>query len=118
MRADTPASSAPLFRAVSTGCRGGSRHFSRKRWDNPAPNRNSRMNAPPQEIFKAYDIRGVVGKSLTVEGVRLIGQALGSELLDRTRGGRAEIAVGRDGRLSGPDLASALMDGIRASGVD
>src|SRR5690349_9526996 len=64
-------------------------------------------------------IRGVVGKSLTVEGVRLIGQALGSELLDRTRGrGRPEIAVGRDGRLSGPQLAEALMDGIRASGVD
>jgi len=77
------------------------------------------MKAPPQEIFKAYDIRGVVGKSLTVEGVRLIGQALGSELLDRTRGrGRPEIAVGRDGRLSGPQLAEALMDGIRASGVD
>ena len=77
------------------------------------------MNVPPQEIFKAYDIRGVVGKSLTVEGVRLIGQALGSELLDRSGArGRAEIAVGRDGRISGPELAGALMDGIRASGVD
>src|SRR2546430_8409057 len=77
------------------------------------------MNLPPQEIFKAYDIRGVVGKSLTREGVRLIGQALGSELLDRSSGGtRPEIAVGRDGRLSGPELARALMEGIRASGVD
>jgi phosphomannomutase/phosphoglucomutase len=77
------------------------------------------MNIPPQEIFKAYDIRGVVGKSLTVEGVRQIGQALGSELLDRKAGGgRAEIAVGRDGRLSGPELAGALMEGICASGVD
>ena len=77
------------------------------------------MKVPPQEIFKAYDIRGVVGKSLTVEGVRQIGQALGSELLDRKAGrGRAEIAVGRDGRLSGPDLAGALMEGICASGVD
>jgi phosphomannomutase/phosphoglucomutase len=77
------------------------------------------MNTPPPEIFKAYDIRGVVGKSLTVDGVRLIGQALGSELL--ALGGsesRPEIAVGRDGRLSGPDLADALMAGIRASGVD
>ena len=44
------------------------------------------MNLPPPEIFKAYDIRGIVGKSLTVEGVRLIGQALGSELLDRPEG--------------------------------
>ncbi len=77
------------------------------------------MSFPPPEIFKAYDIRGVVGKSLTREGVRLIGQALGSELLDRSRGGgRPEIAVGRDGRVSGPELASALMEGIRASGVD
>src|SRR5215472_4009455 len=74
------------------------------------------MNVPPQEIFKAYDIRGVVGKSLTPEGVRAIGQALGSELLERKGG--TEIAIGRDGRLSGPELAGALMDGIRASGVD
>jgi len=51
--------------------------------------------------------------------VRLIGQALGSELLDRNAGSRrAEIAVGRDGRLSGPELAGALMEGICASGVD
>jgi phosphomannomutase/phosphoglucomutase len=77
------------------------------------------MNLPPPEIFKAYDIRGVVGKSLTVDGVRLIGQALGSELLALGGSeGRPEIAVGRDGRLSGPDLADALMAGIRASGVD
>ena len=76
------------------------------------------MNIPPQEIFKAYDIRGVVGKSLTAEGVRAIGQALGSELLERKGGARGEIAVGRDGRLSGPELARALMEGIRASGVD
>src|SRR3989440_1913028 len=77
------------------------------------------MSFPPPEIFKAYDIRGVVGKSLTREGVRLIGQALGSELLDRSgRGERPEIAVGRDGRISGPELAQALMEGIRASGVD
>jgi phosphomannomutase/phosphoglucomutase len=77
------------------------------------------MSLPPPEIFKAYDIRGVVGRSLTVDGVRLIGQALGSELLALGGSkGRPEIAVGRDGRLSGPELAGALMAGIRASGVD
>src|SRR5438309_3164245 len=77
------------------------------------------MSFPPPEIFKAYDIRGVVGKSLTREGVRLIGQALGSELIERSSGSvRPEIAVGRDGRISGPELARALMEGIRASGVD
>ena len=53
------------------------------------------MNLPPQEIFKAYDIRGVVGKSLTREGVRLIGQALGSELLERTSGGGRPEIVGK-----------------------
>ncbi|HNI73878.1 MAG TPA: hypothetical protein PLX65_10190, partial [Accumulibacter sp.] len=42
------------------------------------------MNAPlPREIFKAYDIRGIVGKTLTVEVVRQIGQALGSLAAER-----------------------------------
>ena len=67
------------------------------------------------EIFKAYDIRGIVGSTLTVGGVRLIGRALGSEA--RAQGQRA-IAVGRDGRLSGPELAGALMEGIRSAGID
>src|SRR5258708_37972223 len=80
---------------------------------------SSPMNLPPQEIFKAYDIRGVVGKSLTREGVRLIGQALGSELLERSSaGGRPEIAVGRDGLSSGPEAAEAVMEGIRGNRVD
>ena len=69
----------------------------------------------PAEIFKAYDIRGIVGKSLTAEVVRRIGHALGSLALDQ---GQAAIAVGRDGRLSGPELAGALMDGICAAGCD
>ncbi|WP_273526575.1 phosphomannomutase/phosphoglucomutase [Pseudomonas sp.] len=71
------------------------------------------MLAP--EIFKAYDIRGIVGKSLTPETARLIGQALGSEA--RALGLRA-IAIGRDGRLSGPVLAAALAEGIVATGTD
>ena len=69
----------------------------------------------PAEIFKAYDIRGIVGKSLTADVVRRIGHALGSLALDQ---GQAAIAVGRDGRLSGPELAGALMDGICAAGCD
>ncbi len=67
------------------------------------------------EIFKAYDIRGIVDKSLTVDAVRTIGQAIGSEARDR---GVGTIAVGRDGRLSGPALAGALAEGINAAGVD
>lgn len=73
------------------------------------------MPSCPAEIFKAYDIRGIVGRTLTAEGVELIGRALGSEC--RARGGQA-IAIGRDGRLSGPELAAALARGIQASGAD
>lgn len=70
---------------------------------------------PAAEIFKAYDIRGIVGKTLTADAVRAIGHALGSEARARAQ---REIAIGRDGRLSGPELAGALADGIRAAGVD
>ncbi|MDD3354426.1 phosphomannomutase/phosphoglucomutase [Zoogloea sp.] len=73
------------------------------------------MFVPAPEIFKAYDIRGIVDKTLTAEAVQAIGHALGSEAVTR---GQKAIAVGRDGRLSGPELAGALADGIRAAGVD
>ena len=69
----------------------------------------------PPEIFKAYDIRGVVGKTLTPAIVRAVGQALGSLAQEQ---GRDTLVVGRDGRLSGPELAAAVADGIRASGAD
>ena len=72
------------------------------------------MNVP-KEIFKAYDIRGVVGKTLTAAGVEAIGQAIGSEARQR---GSSEIVIGRDGRLSGPELAAALASGIRKAGVN
>jgi phosphomannomutase/phosphoglucomutase len=68
-----------------------------------------------KEIFKAYDIRGIVGKSLTEPTVRAIGQALGTLAREQRRD---TIAIGRDGRLSGPALCGALADGIRAAGVD
>jgi phosphomannomutase/phosphoglucomutase len=73
------------------------------------------MSRVAPEIFKAYDIRGIVGRNLTVAAVELIGRALGTEV--RNAGGTA-IAVGRDGRLSGPELAEALARGLLASGVD
>jgi len=69
----------------------------------------------PKEIFKAYDIRGIVGKTLTPEIVEAIGQALGSEALARKQN---TICIGYDGRLSGPELASALSKGIRKTGVN
>jgi phosphomannomutase / phosphoglucomutase len=65
------------------------------------------------EIFKAYDIRGIVDKSLTEDAVRDIGRGLGTLAL---RKGRDAIIIGRDGRLSGPRLAKALADGIRSTG--
>ncbi|WP_186058733.1 phosphomannomutase/phosphoglucomutase [Burkholderia gladioli] len=68
-----------------------------------------------QSIFKAYDIRGVIGKTLDASVARSIGQAFGSEV--RAQGGDA-VVVARDGRLSGPDLIAALADGLRAAGVD
>ncbi|HTS20270.1 MAG TPA: phosphomannomutase/phosphoglucomutase [Casimicrobiaceae bacterium] len=68
----------------------------------------------PADIFKAYDIRGIVGRTLTPPIVQAVGQALGSLARER---GRDTIVVGRDGRLSGPELARALADGIRASGT-
>lgn len=73
------------------------------------------MNSIPHEIFKAYDIRGIVATALTPAAVELIGQAIGSEARARKLG---TIAIGRDGRLSGPTLTQALTNGIRKSGVD
>jgi phosphomannomutase / phosphoglucomutase len=67
------------------------------------------------EIFKAYDIRGVVGRTLTPDAVRAIGRALGTLAAERKR---TAIVVGRDGRLSGPELLEALSEGIQAAGVD
>lgn len=66
-------------------------------------------------IFKAYDIRGIVDKTLTEPAVYQIGLAIGSEAQDR---GENHIYVGRDGRLSGPKLIKALTEGLLASGCD
>jgi phosphomannomutase/phosphoglucomutase len=69
----------------------------------------------PAEIFRAYDIRGVVGRTLTPAIVREIGRALGSLARER---GAPTFAIGRDGRLSGPELAGALAEGLNAAGAD
>lgn len=66
-------------------------------------------------IFKAYDIRGIVDKTLTLDAVRQIGQAIAT--LARERGDRQAV-VGRDGRLSGPGLLAALAQGLQAGGLD
>ena len=66
-------------------------------------------------IFRAYDIRGVVGTELTGNVATLIGQAIGSEMQAQ---GLREVVVGRDGRLSGPELADGLIEGLRRAGCD
>jgi phosphomannomutase/phosphoglucomutase len=66
-------------------------------------------------IFKAYDIRGVVGKTLDAAIARQIGQAFGTAVLAK---GEHAVIVGRDGRLSGPELLAALAEGLQAAGVD
>ena len=66
-------------------------------------------------IFKAYDIRGVVGKTLDDALAEHLGRAFGTEAL---RLGEKAVAVGRDGRLSGPSLVAALARGLASTGVD
>jgi phosphomannomutase/phosphoglucomutase len=66
-------------------------------------------------IFKAYDIRGIVGQTLTEEAVYVLGRAIGSEAHDRDL---TAVVVARDGRLSGPGFLAALSRGIRATGAD
>ncbi len=66
-------------------------------------------------IFRAYDIRGVLGKTLSAGVARQLGRAIGSAVRDQQL---SDIVVGRDGRLSGPELSEALIEGLRAAGVD
>ncbi len=69
----------------------------------------------PAEIFRAYDIRGIAGTVLSAAVVREVGRALGTLAREK---GAATLAVGRDGRLSSPELCAALIDGLNASGAD
>src|SRR3954468_1976733 len=66
-------------------------------------------------IFKAYDIRGIVGKTLDANIARQIGMAFGAAVRAK---GETTVVVGRDGRLSGPELCAALAEGLQAVGVD
>ena len=65
--------------------------------------------------FKAYDIRGIVGESLNEEMAEHLGRAFGTEA--KLIGEKA-VAVGRDGRLSGPSLVAALIRGLASTGLD
>jgi phosphomannomutase len=66
-------------------------------------------------VFKAYDIRGIVGQTLNEKFAEHLGRAFGSEALSM---GEKAVAVGRDGRLSGPALSAALIKGLKSTGLD
>jgi len=66
-------------------------------------------------VFKAYDIRGIVGKTIDESFAEHLGRAFGTEAL---AAGERAVAVGRDGRLSGPGLAAALVRGLVSTGLD
>ena len=65
-------------------------------------------------IFKAYDIRGIVPSTLNVELAQALGRAFGAHALTC---GETMVAVGRDGRLSGPELSAALISGLVSVGI-
>ena len=66
-------------------------------------------------ILREYDIRGIVGKTLSPEDARKIGRAFGTTV--RRKGGKT-ACVGYDGRLSGPAMEKATVEGIVSTGVD
>jgi phosphomannomutase len=66
-------------------------------------------------IFKAYDIRGVTPTALNEAVAEALGLAFGTQAMKL---GEKSVAVGRDGRLSGPALSAALIRGLVAAGVD
>ena len=72
------------------------------------------MHVAPS-IFKAYDIRGVVPSTLSTDVARALGRAFGTTAI---AAGERRVAIGRDGRLSGPALSQALIDGLVEAGVE
>lgn len=73
------------------------------------------MSLLSPSIFKAYDIRGIIGKTLDAKVAYQIGQAFGSAALAK---GEPTVVIGRDGRLSGPELTAALAQGLQSTGAN
>jgi len=76
---------------------------------------NTSKEFPEKNIFKAYDIRGVVGKTLNDSSVIKIGKSIGSEALEQNQ---KDICVGYDGRLSSPHMFNLLSKGLLSSGIN
>nr|WP_315475777.1 phosphomannomutase/phosphoglucomutase [uncultured Undibacterium sp.] len=73
------------------------------------------MSLLSKSIFKAYDIRGIINKTLDAEVAYSIGQSFGSAALAK---GEKTVVIGRDGRLSGPSLSAALAKGLQGTGIN
>jgi len=66
-------------------------------------------------VLREYDIRGIVGQSLTIADAHAVGRSFGSVVRDA---GGQRVCVGYDGRLSSPDMSDALIEGLQAVGID
>jgi len=80
-----------------------------------SPARPVQSSLPDDAIFRAYDIRGLVGSQLDADIMRMLGQALASEALAR---GSDVVIVGRDQRPSGSSLCGGLVEGLLCGGID
>src|SRR4029078_12045312 len=84
-----------------------------------APYNRSLSGSVPMQVaassFKAYDIRGVVGKTIYAAFAEHLGRAFGSAAVEA---GERAVAVGRDGRVSGPELSAAVIRGLVSTGLD
>ncbi|RKY97971.1 MAG: phosphomannomutase, partial [Candidatus Hydrothermota bacterium] len=69
----------------------------------------------PRRIFRQYDIRGIVGEEITTDFAYALGKAYGTILRDH---GGNTVSIGQDVRPSSPDLADALIDGLRTEGIN
>ncbi|HIF10732.1 MAG TPA: phosphomannomutase, partial [Sneathiellales bacterium] len=68
-------------------------------------------------VLREYDIRGVIGETLGEQDAHAIGRAFGTIICRAGEGGK-KICVGRDGRLSSPEMEAALIDGLAKGGID
>ena len=75
------------------------------------------MHVPNASLFRAYDVRGIVGESLTAEDFLSIGHAFASHVADICQTRTPLIVAMRDGRASSPGLAEAMIEGMLKAGA-
>ncbi len=68
-----------------------------------------------RSVLREYDIRGIVGETLSEDDARAVGRGFGSVVVEK---GGKRIAAGRDGRLHSPAMHAALIDGLASTGLD